>query len=189
MESAVSFGLNRPDTLVAQQTKYQCPSGNCTWDTFQSLAVCSACNDLTHRLTRGDFRLNNTDCRGIPYTCNGTEYRLPNGLTLKNLDGYRAAVLLTDFGTDNESYSISFGSKDTLIWSMPMIRIVDPEALWPSSPVTAAECGLWYCVKSYSSMVKDGSLIELSSPAPSERSRSPWQESDTEVRLHYRVPV
>lgn len=77
-------------------------------------------------------------------------------------------------GTNNGSQSITFSSKDTLIWSMTMIRVLNPEAPWPSSPVIAAECGLWYCVKNYDSMVKDGNLIEVESPAPSMKSNNSW---------------
>lgn len=84
---------------------------------------------------------------------------------------------MVGFGTDNGSQSISFGSKDTLIWSVTMIRISDPEALWSSSPVTATECGLWYYVNSYDSKVKDGNLNEVVSPAPSTRSHNSWQWS------------
>ena len=176
MTSAVLSGLWQSDTLVAQQTKHSCPSGNCTWDTFQSLAVCSACIDLTDRLSRNIVSY-------IP-TCDGggsfnlTVYRLPNGVGLTNLwKGKPPVAWMVGFGTANGSQSISFGSKDTLIWSMTMIRILEPEAKWPSSSVTAAECGLWYCVNSYDSEVKDGNLREVVSSAPSTRSHNSWQWS------------
>lgn len=168
MTSAVFFGLTQPDTPVARQTKYQCPSGDCTWDTYQSLAVCSGCTDLTDRLNR----ISRSDPES---NRNETVYELPNSLVLRNWDIAPSFVLTAGFGTGNASQSVAFGAKDTLIWSMTLIRVVDPGVLWPNSPVTAAECGLWYCVKNYSSTVKDSNLIELSSPAPSTRLRNSWQ--------------
>ena len=173
MTSAFISGLAQSYTQVSQLTKYNCPSGHCTWDTFQSLTICSACTELTDRLSR----------KLIPYktTCfdesvNLTVYWLPNGVRLTNVWGdQRPVVWMTGFGTSNGSQSISFGSKDTLIWSMTMIRISNPNAYWQNVSVTATECGLWYCVKNYNSTVKDGNLIELSSPAPSTRLHDSWQ--------------
>lgn len=174
MSSAFFQGLTQPDTLVAQQTKHNCPSGNCTWDNFQSLAVCSACTDLTDRLSKISVPFI-TQCYGRHI--NLTVYRLPNGLGLTNLRGEDPVEWMTGFGTGNESQSISFGSKDTLIWSMTIIRLSNTEVVWPRSPVTAAECGLWYCVRNYDSMVRDGNLVEFFSPAPSMRSHDSWQSS------------
>lgn len=82
MTSAVFQGLTQPDTSVAQQTNHNCPSGNCTWDIFQSLAVCSACTDLTDRLIKITV--------SFKTTCFNTHvnlivYRLPNGLDLTNV--------------------------------------------------------------------------------------------------------
>lgn len=175
MTSAVLFGLTQPDTRVARQKMYNCPSGNCTWDTFQSLAVCSGCTDLTDRLKRSSFRLPWPDGNKNWHYDNETVYWLPNGLGLTKKNGVNNTLLTTGFGTGNGSQSVSFGSKDTLIWSMTLIRIIDPKALWSHSFVTAAECGLWYCVQNYKSMVKDNNLIEVSSPAFSTRSRNSWQ--------------
>lgn len=177
MISAVLFDLTQPDTRVARQTVYNCPSGNCTWDTFQSLAVCSGCTDLTDRLKRSSFRPLAHDTTSAYF--NETVYWLPNGLGLINANGVKIdqTLFTTGFGTGNKSQSMTFGSKDTLIWSMTLIRVVDPKVLWPHSSVTATECGLWYCVQSYKSMVKNNNLIEVSSPALSTRSRDSWQLS------------
>lgn len=184
MTAAVISGLAQPYTQVAQQTKYNCPSGDCTWDNFQSLTVCSACTELTDRLSR-KLVPHRTTCFGEFH--NLTVYSLPNGVRLTNVWRDRLPVgLMTGFGTSNESQSISFGSKNTLIWSMTMIRISDPNALWQDVSVTATECGLWYCVKNYDSTVKNGNLIELSSPAPSTRLHDSWQVTQEERDMEKR---
>lgn len=136
MTSAVFFGLTQPDTLMAQQTQHHCPSDNCTLDTFQSLTICSACNDLTHQLTRVNLRRRDSFCNIVERDLeqdeghkkiNFTLYRLPNGLSLQNKDGTEPIKLMNGFGTDNGSHRISFGSQDTLIWSMILIKVGDLE--------------------------------------------------------------
>ena len=180
MTSAVLSGLTQSDTVLAQQTKHNCPSGNCTWDTFQSLAVCSACIDLTNQLNSSTFRIATCTSEHVEMVV----FRGPNGLRLINPVDDPSLGWMVGFGTGNGSQSISFGSKDTLIWSMTMIRVSNPEASWPSSHVIAAECGLWYCVRNYDSLVKDGNLIEIESPAPSMRSKNSWQLSNSPASRH-----
>lgn len=195
MKSAIYFGLTRPDTTVAQLTDYTCPSGNCTWDPFQSLAVCSACTDLSDRLDRldlyestdGDGSVCFADVKDVKDVKDFgdhryTEYRLPNALGLQGSNYYGSSPAMIGSGTNNKSYSISLGSKDTLIWSITLIRIADPKTKWPNSSVTAAECGLWYCVRNYSSKVENGKLIEVSSHASSTRSPADfWQNGRIQV--------
>ncbi|KAL8777722.1 MAG: hypothetical protein Q9213_007737 [Squamulea squamosa] len=60
---------------------------------------------------------------------------------------------------------------------------MDPDAKWPDSPVTASECGLWYCVNEYNSSVENGNLIETSIPALLTRSPDSWQ-TKTEQPQH-----
>lgn len=55
VETAVFESLFRPDSFISQQTQHSCPTENCTWDTFTSLAICSGCNNVTDQLKQGDF--------------------------------------------------------------------------------------------------------------------------------------
>lgn len=175
MKSAVFYGLSQPDSLISQQTQFFCPSGNCTWDTFTSLAVCSGCTDLTNQITKKDLDMANPltvmlDPTNSPLmTGPVTEYRLPNGLRGD------PSVLMTAYGTGNESESVSFNSHDTLIWSMTMMNFTSKYKPTYSVKVSAIECGLWYCVNGYESTVKDGILTEIIEPAPSKREPDSWQ--------------
>lgn len=98
-----------------------------------------------------------------------TEYRLPNGLTGDS------SILMTAYGTGNETESVSFTSHDTLIWSMTMMNFTVKEKPTASVSVSAIECGLWYCVNSYMSAVKDGNLTETIELAPSKREPDSWR--------------
>lgn len=175
MKPAVFYGLSQPDSLISQQTQRSCPSGNCTWDIFKSLAVCSRCNDITNKIEKKDPRTNFPLTEYLD-TANPeaiaqhvTEYRLPNGRTGDS------SVLMTAYGTGNETESISFSSYHALIWSMTMINFTLKEERTASVSVSAIECGLWYCVNRYKSVVKDGNLIETIESAPSKREPDSWQ--------------
>ena len=52
MKAAVWLGLSPQATPKNFWPQFACSSGNCTWDTSPSLAVCSQCHDLTPRLVR-----------------------------------------------------------------------------------------------------------------------------------------
>lgn len=162
MKSAVLEGLTQSDLQISQQLRPSCQSGNCTWDAFTSLAICSGCNNLTDQIRKKH--------KGIW----GLWYTLPNGLEIPG-DGYNP---MTAFGTKNSSRSLSFASLDTLVWSMTMMRFTANEASRINDSVFAIECGLWYCVNSYQSMVRNGRLTETIQPAPSEKQPDSWQPID-----------
>lgn len=192
MKSAVLSGLSLPKSDILQQTQHLCPVGNCTWDTFRSLAVCSACNDLTNRIVSKDIGLTHPLAFILDTTNAGmvveqmTEYRLPNGLTGDN------SSLMTAFGTSNATESLSFASHDTLIWSMTMINVTSNGQPFSRHArpvnVSATECGLWYCVNAYSSAIKNGNLTEIVRPGPSKRNVDSWRPTGNFYRNEIATP-
>jgi len=52
MMAAVWLGLSAQATARNLSPLFGCTSGNCSWDAFPSLAVCSRCNDLSLRLVK-----------------------------------------------------------------------------------------------------------------------------------------
>ena len=179
MKSAVFSGLSQLDASILQQPRHFCSVGNCTWDTFSSLAVCSACNDLTDRIVTED-KGDTTPLAVYLVTTNPsawvtqvTEYQLPNGFKGDS------STLMTAYGTGNASESISFAAHDTLIWSMTMMNFTGNNQLPPTDPsplkVSAIECGLWYCVNAYAPAVKNGNFTEIVRPNPWKRNVDSWQ--------------
>lgn len=126
-----------------------------------SLAVCSACKNLTNQIS---------ERRRLQFYGSELviEVGLPNGLETKS------TIPMSAYGSGNEKKSVSFTSYDTLIWSMTMINntLEDLESL---ADFSAIECGLWYCVNSYKSVVKDGNLSETIEPTPSTRESDSWR--------------
>ncbi|RGP71209.1 carboxylic ester hydrolase [Fusarium longipes] len=151
MESAIMTGLSRSPWEVARETLVQCPTGNCTWNQFNTLGVCHKCNNITSDLRRvkdfGDalFALGNYqfDGESIP----STAFSLPNGHFIANIDGCppysgifakcdkeQPLVIYSDdkyvttsFGTGNPNKTNSMKEIDTLIWSMSVIY---PDVDW-----------------------------------------------------------
>lgn len=171
LQSAALFGLVQPHDLIVQQLPITCPTGNCTFESFQSLAVCNRCKDVTDQLVMSSdeqplgamlFRSGTGASEA-----NGTRMSLPNGLFIRNEDMDETSVPLNmvSWGTGNASATVSSQDIDTLIWSMTMIRAgVNPVTnnfTWPDVPVQAQECALYYCVNEYRSIIAKGVLHEL----------------------------
>ncbi|ROV91664.1 hypothetical protein VMCG_09261 [Cytospora schulzeri] len=203
MQSAVLYGLDRPLDSVIQQRSVRCSTGNCTWPTHESLAVCNRCINLDDKLERFDsdgylwVDLSMHKDNGITASKNeSTGFRLPNGLFLENLRGWvyneplddgkidaGGGVMMTTFGTGTASQTVGMQDIDTLIWSMSMIRATrDPTnaaAAWPDLPHPAMECALYYCVNSYDTVVENGVLQETATQVRGAvRSPGSWQMAD-----------
>ncbi|KAH8646740.1 hypothetical protein BX600DRAFT_518771 [Xylariales sp. PMI_506] len=193
MQSAVLYGLSQPLTDVVQQLSFTCPTSNCTWDSFDSLAVCSECHDLSANLEpisgSGDlFELLEQD-NGAAVRLNGTAFRLANGLIMDNFDGWeyaagrpRGGVMITSFGTANASETNALQDIDTLIWAMSIFKVhpaTSATARWPDLPLEATECGLYYCVNRYTPTVQKGVLLENTMRVTSAtRNDESWQAID-----------
>lgn len=192
MQSAISYGLTQPLTSVIQQGIFTCATGNCTWPSYESLAVCSTCKDVTEKLETHQSlsALSATLAKDNPgaVASDGTAFRLPNELFVDNADGWAFddpnGVLMTILGTGNVSQTVSMAELDTLIWSMSMIRVSpdqnDTSTVWPDLPITATECALSYCVNSYNHEVRNGVVYQQVEPVK-EAFRSPesWQPTNS----------
>ena len=91
MTGSLFNGLFAPE----RPTAFQCPTGNCTWPSFESIGLCSTCNEVTGSVV-AECR---TD-RRYPQ-CN---YTTPNGLGFS-----------TDHGPDSRSLNGASMASDVLI--------------------------------------------------------------------------
>ncbi|KAI1865903.1 uncharacterized protein JN550_008161 [Neoarthrinium moseri] len=199
MQAAVLYGLSHPIHEVIQQLSFDCPSGNCTWERpFDSLAICSKCYNVSASLeehTDGgalwtSLMQNNG---GAMAERDSRAYRLPNGLIIDNLNqffystndslSYIGSTLMTAFGTSDPSQTNMMPDVDTLIWAMSIlkvhdVRLSDEPVDWPSLPIEAVECGLYYCVNQYQPSISDGKLREDVRSLPAFRDNESWQLLD-----------
>ncbi|XXH01984.1 hypothetical protein Hte_008348 [Hypoxylon texense] len=192
MQSAILYGLSQPISTVVQQSQYTCPSSNCSWEAFDSLAVCSACNNQASQVERlqdggglsFSLQQDNSAARAL---ANMTAFRLPNGLIIDNTNDWNytsasgfGSVYMTTFGTPNPSDTNSFRDVDSLIWSTSIFKAhpntSNASAVWPDFPLEATECGIYYCVNSYKSSVQSAILYENTTRRTSAfRNPDSWQ--------------
>ncbi|KAM5346532.1 hypothetical protein ACJ41O_009537 [Fusarium nematophilum] len=199
MQAAIVFGLTASQDAVEQQASFRCPAPECTFKALDSLAVCSRCSDVTGKLEK------NNDSGGDQYSdlsfdksaaqakSGSTEYRLPNGLFLNNMDDEYGPsdnmVYMTMRGTSDPNKTVAMDDVDTLIWSQTVIKVdADPESktnkMWPEFEVQASECALYYCVKSYTAESKDGLISMTSRELKDEQQRNPdsWASLDRNLQ-------
>lgn len=154
-----------------------CPTGNCTWSPYTSLAVCSACTNLTDML------------REIPSGTDGFEntdgWELPNGARRYGVSGsymVQENVASTesnnggqDFGNWTIAYShmqnFTLYTAQSWYWA-PLTAgdrgtngpvpgsIAHPKVGNISSPPHASECILHFCLRTYNASVTDGIFSE-----------------------------
>lgn len=133
MQSAFSNGLYNSTKALSQSASFVCPTANCTWPTFTSMAVCSACNDVTTHLQRRKeygTNLGTLTQSGILETCDFTTYYLPR-LDLTNpsnstvtednalyyLLAYMSATRITD-----SRLTLSFQHLNTMITAVEVLK-------------------------------------------------------------------
>ena len=144
-----------------------CPTGNCTFPPYQSLAVCSRCQDVSHALTH--------KCPNAAGYC---EHSLPNGLRVNRTDedDSHGAVATSGqlFPINNVTlpgnillnFSRIRGTAPDLTYAVG--QYVEPDL---RQNVSADQCFLYWCVNTYESTVSDGHL--------NEQITSSWYANDT----------
>jgi len=152
MAGAILRSLTSWDNLIVQGLDHDCTDSKCTWSPFQTLAVCSRCQNVASQLRRvenfGDmFRymedLGDGDIDIQPE--NATAVALPNGHFLANLngclteksaleDGCKLLGTANDtieapgnvasfYGTSNPNHTMTMQDLDTMIWSMTALYL------------------------------------------------------------------
>jgi hypothetical protein len=159
--AAIYDGLNGGVNL--SDVAPQCSTGNCTWDLYDSVAICaSPVANLTHLLNR--ITLNNdSDCSiwdtGSDHLCN---YTLPNGAYLTGLDMF---INITSIGFNSFSptsiASPSYPGNQTLASiAFPAIPVILDYFMIYYSPsinnVAAIEGSLSFCGQTYNTSVNRG---------------------------------
>ena len=117
--------------LSPVQMTTDCPTANCSWSNFLSLAICSYCQDISEKITT------NTSSGIIS---------LPMGLTAGSHD-YKGRPLL--------EYSSTL---DRLSEFNPTYTVLNLTVLLNQE---AFECALYFCIHEYEASVTDGNLTDV----------------------------
>lgn len=122
-----------------------CPTGNCTFETYQSLGICSRCANVTDSLKL-------TKSAEVPSepTYN---YTLPNGFVFSTSKNNMSLM--------NSTANIPLVQLDTAD-SMPILNFTAISAAGYGMPpqVSATECALFFCVNTYEASVQQGKFSE-----------------------------
>ena len=140
-------GGNLTDVYIrnALQEQPSCPTGNCTYDEFDSLAVCNACANIT------DFLISEADLAERPNKA--WIWALPNNFSVG------------DFPDSGSVVSTGAAYHPLLLQAgLPIVNVtaIQPCVRANGNPcaATAQECMLHWCVNRYRSKVVNGIFYE-----------------------------
>jgi hypothetical protein len=196
LTSAIYNGFD--NSTLNQKAAFACQTGNCTWPVFTSLAICSACNDVSTHIIKTS---------GYTVGADITDQYLPSGLypsgsftnysltyvhmkyfsdfsrLSSNGDEDVASVYLTANATTDFRETLSFKDSNTLLMAFAVMRarpeFLSNTSLWSDSTPTAIECGLFFCVNSYRTISQNGLLKEELVDSWAVREPRSWRASDT----------
>lgn len=129
-----------------------CPTNDCTFPNFESLAVCSACVNIAQKMERSCLT-ETTSKPGSSYS-NVTQctYSLPNGLKINQ-------TTLTD-----DTLAVSAMLKPVEVYdrkgNILQTTVLNASTSAGNISADAHQCSLSWCVKTYEAKVVNGSLIE-----------------------------
>ncbi|OCK99405.1 uncharacterized protein K441DRAFT_652915 [Cenococcum geophilum 1.58] len=189
-QAAIMTGLTANSDNITQQLRLSCDSGHCRWEKYQSLAVCSRCEDISSNVTKGnrsqvaDLAALFRDPNGVQTSTNITWYLLPHGLNINNPNDYTVAngskerITMTGQANWNAGHTIKFKNSSTLLATMSLLWADldenDEYPDWPNANIKATECGLYLCVKEFQTNMTNGTISETSKEISSSRDPSSY---------------
>ncbi|ETS76352.1 hypothetical protein PFICI_11739 [Pestalotiopsis fici W106-1] len=160
MTAALIDGLGNDTKRTEPMASFVCPSGNCTWAPYSTLAICSTCNDVTASLEQNEI-LGGKTLYSLPYVESIDEKK---GIFAETADMAAAAV-------SNPGLTVSFQKSNTLIAAVGIIRFPDKYHLNP----LAKECALYFCIKAFATRVDNGVFKESVIDTWSDRNLASYQ--------------
>ncbi|KAL4997551.1 hypothetical protein BDV10DRAFT_201811 [Aspergillus recurvatus] len=152
-------------TSFSSYTKPNCPTGDCIFPSFQSLAACSDCSNVTHLLSVGERQ---SPCleQAEPWYI----YSLPNGLNLSvtSVPLYQSLwYVSTNTKSDRNPYGLEAlalpGTKNfgqSAFMNLTAIFLEWDIVRNRTDDATAMQCSLYWCVNTYNATTKNGSTFE-----------------------------
>ncbi|KAI0518381.1 hypothetical protein F5B22DRAFT_653895 [Xylaria bambusicola] len=191
--SGINSGFYNLSSAKRQTASFACPTANCTWTAFTTLAVCSACNDVTSSIKRHREEANDIGTlkhHDMQIYTNWTINALPR-LNLTNMStaeddtGQLTPAYMSATRLVNHQHTITFQNLSTMMTAVQIIKASDEyihgNIPWDDSPVTAIECALYFCVNAYKSHVVQGELEEEPIASWSERDPNSFAVTDTSL--------
>lgn len=144
--NALLNGFANPASL---QVAPKCPTGECSFEPYESLGVCSHCTNITNLL------------RNVPAASDGAKYgancynlSLPNGMKLGLGGGGTGQILSSRTGSLSSTQDMNYGAET--IYNVSFITSMSTAC----SKAEAPQCVLAYCVKQYNASVQSANWKE-----------------------------
>ena len=180
------FSGNLTDAFTRNtlQIRPNCPTENCTFDEFDSLAVCSACANVTDLLIPQSHHVDNSS--------RIWSWALPNGFSTLEGGIYMSGHWMSDLVVSTA------GAYDPLRLQagLPIVNItaIQPcvDANGEPCAATAQECMLHWCVNRYRATIAQGILYEdvIDTIKYGQTIHPDWLENDTYVfHTNYSSPM
>ncbi|KAF2837076.1 hypothetical protein M501DRAFT_986876 [Patellaria atrata CBS 101060] len=122
----------------------ECPTGNCTFPTFQTLAVCNRCLEATDLLSTTE-----------------EGFVLPDGHAMNNYRGVRGRLNLTSNAILPEYSRLQ---RDDI--GLPIAHIEAISDPTGADRAWASECALYWCILEFQTQVRDGKINQIGNTAP-----------------------
>lgn len=153
-------------------TSFTCASANCTYEVFDSLAVCSECRDVSEHITSESYSDSNSGEQTMYVLGRQTQGEL--AVTLRNSKG---KLVQGSYESLEDSFMHTGGKviadrRETFHFRDAFTTFIVFQILkaprnytaqrsaWEDEPPEAWECGFSFCLNRYNSTVQDGILYE-----------------------------
>jgi hypothetical protein len=201
--SAINDGFHVASAYRANPPSADCVTGNCTWTTFASAAICSTCNDVSNEMKA--IKGFGADAPQVPIPgnfhvdSNYTAFNLPY-LNITNYDSFRGNTSTFTFDKLGRTYmtmnmttdprqTVSFRELETLLAAFAIFKASDDwiggRVDWNETRPIATECALYMCANAYQSQTENGVLSEkLAGSWASKDSKSYRPDPGSEAFTH-----
>lgn len=134
----------------------RCPTGNCTFPPFQSIALCTECADISHAASK--------TCATFSHAENGTSYTHCLFTTTAGLQINQTRVFNSDGYLKQKTIATRIEDKNGTVWkdnSLVNVALLHGFTQENGSmPITLTGCSLYWCINTYKSTVMNGSFTE-----------------------------
>lgn len=171
-----SSGLRTPSTPLEERPDFTCATGNCTWTTYTSAAICSSCVDVSADLQpSAEYGLYGVSLPwnslyGATYKDHYTIWGLPTA-NIRNYNGrynpenttYVQTTLVLNT-TIEAVTTIAHRELEAMLMAFTVIKaspdFLSKEKLWNESKPIATECALFFCANVYKAVSVNNMLRE-----------------------------
>lgn len=149
MQASVFAGIYAPQANIIP---IACPSGNCSFTEYRTLAYCSKCTDISDQLVYSTTNFTNEEGNSQVQW----NYTLPSGTHTMWSNIEPMMPMVSNF---TDSYEVVWSAGDSPAPCKEADRS-DPFKAWPCQGYGAANCTIKPCVRTYTAEVKEGVATE-----------------------------